>query len=75
MVAGGDDIDPRRIDLRRGGRGNAVAARRVFAVGHHDIQPQGLPHRRQQQAQCAAPRFAHNVASEKQLHAPERNLP
>jgi len=68
MIAAGDDVDARREDFRRRGRGDTGAAGGVFAVGNGDIHTLRLPQMGNQLLNRAPPGLPHDVPNEKQFH-------
>ena len=77
VVAGGDHLDAGREDLVRGPLGDADAARRVLAVGDHEVGLELLAQAGEDVREPAAAGAADDVADEEDPHATtlDRNAP
>jgi hypothetical protein len=62
VVAGRDDVDPRREDRIRGGRRQAHPTRDVLAVGGHEVDAALVAQRRQEALHRHPPGLADHVA-------------
>ncbi len=71
MVAAGDDLHSRRKNLLRNPRRDAAAPGGVFAVGDHKVHPMLPAQAGEQQLDRPPPRFADDVANEKDFHRPK----
>jgi hypothetical protein len=68
MVAAGDHVHTRPIDLIRNPGGNAISAGGVFPIGNDKIQPVILTQGWHQRFDSPSPRFADDVANEEKFH-------
>ena len=62
VIAAGEDVNPRRQNLVRGGGGQTTAMRHVLPVGHHDVNVELVFQARQKLFNGLPARFANNVA-------------
>ena len=71
MITTSDDVDAGFENFARGGRSNSGTTRRVFAIGHDEIQAKSLAESWQEIPHRLAARFANNIAYKEQLHRGE----